>query len=262
MLCAATKNIVVSGIPVTGFTSYEKAIQAAVQRIDDGKRTFCVAINLQKVEFAKQDAELRDILTKTADWAISDSAGIVLAARVLCGTRIARITGIDLALELVRKAEEKDWRIFLLGATAESNAMASERLRQLHPKLTVAGCQHGYFEDDNEIVKQINESSATVLFVAMGSPRQEKWMAQNWDQLNVLFCLGVGGTLDVLSGKTKRAPEFFQKTGTEGIFRLLTHSEWCLSTRLSKGMAVFKFVLSVLVQKCSWGPSGDREQSE
>ncbi|GAH47619.1 unnamed protein product, partial [marine sediment metagenome] len=88
-------------------------------------------------------------------------------------------------------------------------------LIEMHPGLHIVGRRDGYFEDSAAVVDQINASRADLLFVAMGSPKQELWITEHRDAINASFCMGVGGTFDIISGKTRRAPKVFRKTGTE-----------------------------------------------
>jgi N-acetylglucosaminyldiphosphoundecaprenol N-acetyl-beta-D-mannosaminyltransferase len=146
---------------------------------------------------------------------------VAIAARVLHGRKVARVTGVELFTKLLIRAEAEDLAVFLLGASPESNAGACKEIGQMCPRLRIVGSQHGYFDDDAKVVETINASAADMLFVAMGSPRQEKWIASHRDELAVPFRMGVGGSFDVLSGTAKRAPQVFCRTGTEFLYRFV-----------------------------------------
>lgn len=210
----------VLGIPVTCFCSYDHATQAIVDRIRRKDKTLCVAINPEKVCFARNDAAFGDIVRK-AHIHICDGIGAAVAVRWITGWKIPRVTGVRLFNELIETADREGLRIFLLGAKPQVNERAMEILRQRHPGLQIAGRRDGYFKDSDEVVRQINASDADILFTAMGSPRQEQWLSANLDAIETPFCMGVGGSFDVLTGNVKRAPEIFQKTGTEFLYRLL-----------------------------------------
>ena len=115
---------------------------------------------------------------------------------------------------------------------------AAEILRERHPRLRIAGRCDGYFKDSAEVVHQINASGAHMLFAALGSPRQERWLSENLDAISTPFCMGVGGSLDVLTGNIKRAPQFFQKTGTEFLYRLLCEPKRWRRQSVLPGFAV------------------------
>ena len=213
------EQIDIMGIPLTVLNSYEQAVSRILDSIGRKQNVSCVAINPEKIYRARRDKELR-MFIQSADYCICDGVGVAMAVRLLFRRKIPRITGIQLFFELAAGAETRKFRIFLLGGSPESNEGASHKLKQMHKKLVIAGRHHGYFTDEEEVIAQINKSRADMLFVALGSPRQEKWIAQYRDRLKVPYCMGVGGSLDVLSGKTPRAPHLFRKTGTEWIYRL------------------------------------------
>ena len=231
------------GVPVLPLESYAEAVAHVEETVCTRRKSFCIAINPEKVQRAKQDKQLLGVL-RQADLGICDGVGIVLAAKLLHGKSIARCTGCDLFLQLLAVGASKDWRIFLLGASPESNAGAHAKLRELHPDLTICGRQDGYFTDSRAVVERINDSGADLLFVAMGSPKQEYWISKHRAALDVPFCMGVGGSFDILSGAATRAPRLFRKTGTEFLYRLAANPR-----RLRRQMALPGFLFSVLQQR-------------
>lgn len=235
----------VLGVPITCFRSYEHAVQTIVGRIREGEKTFCVAINPEKVCFAHDDEAFAAIIHR-GNMHICDGVGTCAAVRLLGGWRIPRVTGVRLFFELLNAAEGAGLRVFLFGATPETNDAAHKKLRERHPQLQVAGRLHGYHKDEDDIVGQINASGADMLFVALGSPRQERWIAEHLDMLEVPFCMGVGGSFDILSGRVKRAPEVFQRTGTEFLYRLV-----CEPWRWRRQAVLSGFALRVLAEALS-----------
>lgn len=233
----------VMGISVTPFDSYKHAVECILHRIAIGQKTFCLAMNPEKVYVALNDLNLKTIFNK-ADIQICDGIGVKYAARLLLGQRLKRCTGVQLFFDLIANAAEDDFKVFLLGATLESNKLACSNLLDMYPDLKIVGHQHGYFQNSSAVVKQINESEAELLFVAMGSPKQELWLAEHKSEINAYFCMGVGGTFDLISGKAKRAPKFFRKTGTEFFYRLLTNTK-----RWRRQLVLPKFGLMVLKEK-------------
>ncbi len=199
------------GIPVSALESYAHAEDWIVHRVRQGQKTFCVAINPEKIHRAQTDGELKELIN-AANFHICDGVGTTIATRLLHGAKIARITGVQLFLNLMGRAEKEGMRVFLLGADPASNEGACNKLEAMHPNLKIAGRQDGYFKDDMEVVQRINDSGADMLFVGMGSPTQESWIAKYRHAIRASFCMGVGGTFDVLSGKVKWAPSVFRKT--------------------------------------------------
>src|ERR1700746_3116777 len=223
------------GIPVNVFDSCEDALQLIKHRISTRQHTFCVAINPEKAYRAKCDARLGRILA-SAHIRLCDGAGISLAAMLLHRRRLPRCTGIDLFLKLIGLSALEGWKVFLLGATPQSNDAACRALVKRFPGLRIAGSWHGYFEDSAAVVNRINDSGADLLMVAMGSPRQEFWISEHRPHLKTAFCMGVGGSLDVVGGAVRRAPRLFQKTGTEWFFRFLSPPS---RTRRCRGVVCF-----------------------
>jgi N-acetylglucosaminyldiphosphoundecaprenol N-acetyl-beta-D-mannosaminyltransferase len=233
-------SISILGTKVSVFESYDQAVQLIRRRIAKRVQTFCIAINPEKVYRARNDAALNRVL-ESGDIRICDGVGVSIASLLLHRTNLARCTGVDLFLRLMKLSAQEGWKVFLLGASPESNARAAAELVNRFPGLKIAGTQHGFFTDNAEVVQRINESGADLLFVALGSPRQEYWLSEQMPRLNPSFCMGVGGSLDVVSGAARRAPAVFRKTGTEWLFRLLSQP-----SRLSRQIALPLFTWAVL----------------
>lgn len=243
MIDPSAASLDILGTPVTPFDSFEEAVRCAREHITAGQKTFCVAINPEKVERACHDPALRRVI-QTANLRICDGVGVLLAAFLLYGKKLARCTGVDLFLELNRVSAIERWKIFLLGGTADSNAGARAALIQRFPGIQIAGWRDGYFTDSGAVLDEINASGADILFVALGSPRQEFWIAEHLNRLRPALCMGVGGSFDVLSGKVSRAPLLFRRTGTEWLFRLLSQP-----SRIRRQFALPVFAFRVVKQK-------------
>lgn len=238
----------IMGIPVVPFETYDQALECIGEAIESNRKSFCVAINPIKVYNALHEPELQNLL-RQADINICDGVGVSIASRILHGRGINRITGCDLFFRLLSLASQKQWGVYLLGASPESNSAARSRLQEMYPGLRIVGWQDGYFEDSRKVVEQINASKADLLFVAMGSPRQEYWIGRHRRQINASFCMGVGGSLDVASGNIKRAPKVFRLTGTEFLFRFVMEPR----KRLSHQRILFQFLLRIVGRKLSGG---------
>jgi N-acetylglucosaminyldiphosphoundecaprenol N-acetyl-beta-D-mannosaminyltransferase len=228
------------GVPVTCLSSYQDAVEHILSLIRKGESLSCVAINPMKVYSAWKDASLAHAIAG-ADLHICDGIGAALAVRLLHGRSICRVTGVQLFFHLIAAAERESLRVYLLGASPESNEMAYRGLQRRYPDLQVVGRHHGYFDNDESIVNAINAAEPEMLFVAMGSPRQEYWMAKHRKRLNVAFTMGVGGTFDVVSGNVKWAPAVFRRTGTEFLYRFCTQPR-----RFVNMVPLSRFALAVL----------------
>ncbi len=231
----------VMGVPVMSFDSYLHALGCIEKVVEKRQKAFWIAVNPQKVYRAWHEKELADVLNN-AEATYCDGVGVSLASRIVNGHGVSRITGCDLFFRTLSLASEKGWGVFLLGASPESNSGACKRLKEMHPDLRIVGRQDGYFKDASAVIQQINASKADILFVAMGTPKQEYWIARHRDAINASFCMGVGGSFDVASGTIKRAPRIFQRTGTEFVFQLITEP----LKRWPRQKVYFPFMLKVI----------------
>ncbi|MDH7576594.1 MAG: WecB/TagA/CpsF family glycosyltransferase [Bacillota bacterium] len=187
-----------------------------------------VTLNAEMLYRAQYDTSFRDLLNQ-ADLVVPDGHGVVWAGRRLGCPFPERVTGIDLIYSLVSYAAREKWRIFLLGGVSGVAEAAALKLRQKYPGLHVAGTEHGYFSE-TEIVPVLRKIRATrpdLLLVALGSPRQEFFIWVHRRELGALVAIGVGGSLDVLAGRLRRAPVFFQRLHLEWLYRVLQEpSRW------------------------------------
>jgi N-acetylglucosaminyldiphosphoundecaprenol N-acetyl-beta-D-mannosaminyltransferase len=178
-------------------------------------------VNVAKLVTMRKNAELREDVA-SADLINIDGAGVLWGAR-LCGIAVPeRVAGVDIMTNLLALCAEKGYRPYLLGAERHVLQAVDLRLAKDHPGLVVAGMKDGYFkpEDEADIVAAINASNADCLFVAMPTPRKERFLKQYRDALTPNFVMGVGGSFDVYGGKVSRAPVLVQKLGLEWLFRI------------------------------------------
>ncbi len=234
----------VMGVPVVPFGSYDQALGIIEKAIESGRKSFWIAVNPRKVYRAWHEQELMNIMEQ-ADVGICDGVGVSMASKILHGRSIERVTGCDLFFKLLFLASQKNWGVYLLGASPESNAAACTKIQKMYPNLRIVGRQNGYFKDSSKVIKHINDSKANLLFVGMGSPQQEYWIWHNREAINVSFCMGVGGSLDVASGKLRRAPKIIQKVGTEFLFQLITEPR----KRWPMQKVYFPFIFRVIGKK-------------
>lgn len=210
--------------------SFDATIDYLTNRIEDKIPTQVVTANPEIVMYAKQDQDYQELLKKV-DMIVADGIGVVYAAKIQKDPVTERVAGYDLLHGLMKQANQKQWKVYLLGANEEVNQLAFERLKQDYPNAILAGRHHGFFkaESDEEkaIVEEIGQIKPDLLFVALGFPRQEQWIATYKEQLQIPLAMGVGGSFDVLSGKAKRASLFWQKLGLEWFVRLVNNpSRW------------------------------------
>lgn len=202
--------------------SMSETIDRIESFIDSGQPHQHVVINADKVVRAHHDPEFRSIINR-CDLINADGMPVVWASKLLRRPLKERVTGVDLFYELVASAARKGWRVYFLGARQEIVSATVESLKAMHPSLIVAGSRHGYWQKDDEaaVVEQIRESSPDILFVAISSPKKEEFLAKYQSAMGVPFAMGVGGTFDIVAGKTRRAPAWMRSVGLEWFYRFL-----------------------------------------
>ncbi|MBC2023711.1 WecB/TagA/CpsF family glycosyltransferase [Listeria booriae] len=200
----------------------EKTLLRIEQLILEKKPSQHVVINASKINLMMENEELRAIVNNSP-LVNADGQSVVWAARFLGYEVPERVTGIDLFEKLVALAASKGFRPYYFGATEDVVQHVVKKHQQAYPELDVAGYRNGYFDDAEsvQIEKEIRESHADILFVAFSSPQKELWVNAHKETMQVPFVMGVGGSFDVIAGKTKRAPRWMQKTGLEWFFRLI-----------------------------------------
>lgn len=182
-----------------------------------------VVVNVDKLVKASRDPELRRIINDCALVNV-DGMPVVWASRLLGKPLKERVAGVDLFEALMRRAGEKGWRVFLLGAREEVVGKVAETYGRKYPRLVLAGYRNGYWKGEEEealVAEQIRASRADLLFVAISSPKKEQFLGKYQAHMRIPFAMGVGGTFDVAIGKVKRAPVWMQKSGLEWFYRFL-----------------------------------------
>lgn len=215
-------RVEIMGIPVNKVTLEEASNKVKGFLKEGGGPYMVVTPNSIITNMSISDKELREAIA-SSDLSIPDGWGIILASKILGSPLKERVTGIDLMTKICEMAAKEGYKVFLLGGREGVAERAADALRSMMPGLEIVGTHHGYFESDDEVLKLINGSGADILFVAMGAPKQELWMLRNRDRLNVSVMMGVGGSFDVLSGESKRAPAWMRKFGLEWLYRFMTN---------------------------------------
>ncbi|MCD6239047.1 MAG: WecB/TagA/CpsF family glycosyltransferase [Thermotogae bacterium] len=199
----------------------ERILSKVIDRVERGEKTFVVTLNTVMLMQAIEDDEFREHIEK-ADIILPDGEGVCLAKRLLRKEKVEKIAGIDFAMELIEESEKRHWQIFLLGGEKGVAEKAAEELKKRFLKLNVTGIRDGYFSEckEQEVIKDINKSEATLLFVGMGTPKQEKWISRNINKMNCKVFIGIGGALDVWSKRVKRAPKIMITMRMEWLYRI------------------------------------------
>ena len=204
----------------------EETVSFIESRIEEKQFLQHVVVNVAKIVNMQKDPVLADSV-KACDLINIDGMGVVFGARFLGHNVPERVAGVDLFHELLAMSANRDFPVFLLGATEEVVSKTVEKVKAQNPNLNIAGYHDGYFfgnkEGDNEeaVVNKIRQSGAKLLFVAITSPKKENFINKWQDKLGVDFVMGVGGTFDVVAGKVNRAPIWMQNAGLEWLYRVM-----------------------------------------
>jgi exopolysaccharide biosynthesis WecB/TagA/CpsF family protein len=201
----------------------KETIISHIQKIIRHKGKQSIAfINADCLNICFKDEDYKNLL-ETHPCLLPDGAGIKIACRILGEQLVENLNGTDLMVPLLKMANNNNYSIFLLGAGEPIVKKMKSNLEEQYPSLNICGYHHGYFNKENgsqSVVDAINEVKPNILFVAFGAPLQEKWIAQNQDQLDANVILGVGGLFDFFSGHRKRAPLLMRRYNFEWLYRL------------------------------------------
>ena len=223
-----------------GFDNLTKAefTAKAEQMLQEGERGYVVTPNAEIVYEAIHDDGFRALLND-ASMVLPDGAGVVLGAKIL-GTPIReKVAGIEFGEEVCRVLAKNGGRLYLLGGKPGIAKAAGEKLCGKYPGLQICGVADGYFKDAGAVIAKINEAKPDVLFVCLGAPKQEKFIKEHFEELDVTLMLGLGGSLDGYAGVAQRAPKWMIDLSLEWLYRLLKEPK-----RLGRMMRLPKFVLA------------------
>ena len=197
----------------------EEAIDRGMELLHSQGCHYVVTPNPEIVEVCRENpAACRAV--NSADLVLPDGVGVIKGARML-GTPLKEKTpGIEFAAGLMERMAQEGMSLYLLGAKPGVAKMAGEKLAQAYPGLRIAGTHDGYFQEDAPVVEEIRQSGADAVFVCLGAPKQELWMEKHGPATGARLLCGLGGSLDIFSGTTERAPKFWSDHGLEWLYRL------------------------------------------
>ncbi|MDP2859074.1 MAG: WecB/TagA/CpsF family glycosyltransferase [Bacillota bacterium] len=202
--------------------TFEQAVDEAMRLASLDGPHMMVTANPELLERSRHDTRLLQVMN-AADLVFADGVGVVWASRRLGKPLPERVTGIDLMKRLVERTASLGRSVYLLGSRPGVAERAAAVFRAANSGLRIAGTMHGYFSahEEKAVLDQIREARPSMLFVGLGQPRQEFWIAQHKDLLGVPLAMGIGGSMDVIAGDVRRAPEWMQRAGIEWLYRLL-----------------------------------------
>ena len=216
-----------------------------IGRLNEHESTFIVTANPEIVMAANENPEFMKILNDDADYITADGIGIIKAAKMLGTPLPERVTGYDLFTWLMKVADERSLRVYLIGAKPNVIHAVQAKIGRDYSGIRLVGAEDGYFDEDLDLVAcRIERTQPDLVFAALGSPRQEELISILRKNLLPALMMGVGGSFDVFSGIVKRAPEVFQKAHLEWFYRLVSNP-----TRFKRMTVLPRFVMDVQKSK-------------
>ncbi|MGE5507262.1 MAG: polysaccharide pyruvyl transferase CsaB [Chitinophagales bacterium] len=218
---------------VRGWVAARRAGECPVRQV--------VTLNPEMVMRARRDPGFSALL-KNADLVTADGVGVVWAAGRLGEPLPGRVTGVDLAAALMEEGAREGWRFYFLGSQPGVAEEAARVAQTRYPGLVVVGTRHGYFgpAEEAQVVDELRRAAPDIMLVALGSPKQEAFIARHRERLGAAAAIGVGGTLDVLAGRVRRAPVWMRRVGLEWLYRLAREPR-----RLGRAMDIPRFMWAV-----------------
>lgn len=214
------KKVSILGVEFINITLNEMVRKLLVHTAKREK-AFVVTANPEIALYAYENEEYRELLRK-ADYVTADGIGVVKAAGLLGQPLPGRVTGFDMFMQILEAANEHGYSLYLFGAKDVVLEKTIAKINEKFPNVKIVGSHHGYFDwENNTIAEEIKRLKPDFVFLALGFPRQEKWIAENIDQFQSGIYMGVGGSFDVLAGEVKRAPLVWQKLNVEWLYRLI-----------------------------------------
>ena len=221
----------------------EQALDRAETLMEAKASAYCVTPNGEIVWEAMQDPAFRSILNE-ADLVLPDGASVVLGSRILERPLQEKVAGIAFAEALVQRMAARGGRLYLLGGRPGIAEKAAENLTAKYPGLVICGTADGYFRDEAAVVEQVRKAEPDVLFVCLGAPKQERFMAAHRRELQTGLMIGLGGSLDGFAGVVTRAPQWMIRCNLEWLYRLMKEP-----SRLGRMMRLPKFVRACKKQR-------------
>jgi N-acetylglucosaminyldiphosphoundecaprenol N-acetyl-beta-D-mannosaminyltransferase len=203
---------------------YTKVVEDISTLAQQGRGSYVCVANVHMLAEANRDADFKEIVNN-ADIVTPDGMPLVWAIRLLYGIKQDRIAGMDMLPALLKKAEANQLPVYFYGGTPKMLQLTKASIESQFPDLLLAGLYSPPFrelssQEENDIIKEINASGARMVFVILGCPKQERWMASMKPRINACM-VGIGGALPVMVGLQKRAPLWMQRSGLEWLYRLL-----------------------------------------
>jgi N-acetylglucosaminyldiphosphoundecaprenol N-acetyl-beta-D-mannosaminyltransferase len=225
--------------------SMNEAVNKVFEFVQEDRNHVICTPNAEIIYAAKNDLELKEILNHS-DMNTADGAGVILGAKILNLPLTEKVSGFDLVRNIILSEKAKGLKLFLFGCAPGVAELAGEKIKEMNHGVEIVGYRNGFFteKDDSEIVTTVSNANCDIILVALGVPKQEKWIYKHRNELNTKVCIGVGGSLDVFAGKLKLSPDFFRRNGLEWLYRLAKQP-----SRIVRMLSLPKFVILLIKER-------------
>jgi N-acetylglucosaminyldiphosphoundecaprenol N-acetyl-beta-D-mannosaminyltransferase len=242
------RSIVLMGCQIDNLTLAE-TLDRVELLIASGTPHEQVSINVDKIVHIQRDSRLREFVNRCA-LASPDGMPVVWASRLLGMPLKERVAGIDLFEALLARAARNGWRVYLLGAEESVVQAVRADCARRYPALAIAGVRNGYWRPGEEaaVAQAVRDARPDILFVALGSPAKENFLERWQPTMRVPFAMGVGGSFDVVAGRTRRAPRWMQRAGLEWFHRFLQEPRRMFARYFVRDLAFFVLLARELVR--------------
>ena len=221
----------------------EEAVERGMALMRGEGASYVVTPNPEIVEVCRENEAARAAVNGAA-LVLPDGIGVIKGAAMLGTPLKERTPGVEFGDHIVERMAGEGLSLYLLGAKPGVAEKAAENLRGKYPGLVIAGTHDGYFQEDAPVVEDIRRSGADCVFVCLGAPKQEFWMAKNGPATGAHLLCGLGGSMDVFAGTVERAPKFWCDHGLEWFYRLCKEPK-----RIGRMMKLPLFLLHVRQEK-------------
>lgn len=221
----------------------KQAVEFAISKKKNNEKIMVVTPNSEIAYMCYNDEKLLKNINN-ANLILPDGIGIVYASKILKTPIKEKVAGIEFAENIVKEIAKNKGSLYILGGKPNIAKKACENLAKKYDGLKIAGFNDGYYEDEYEVIEDINKRKPDVLFICLGAPKQEIFMNEHFEKINTNIMCGVGGSADIFAGEAKRAPDIFIKLGLEWLYRLLKQP-----SRIGRMMRLPKFLLLVIKER-------------
>lgn len=234
----------VLGVNIDNITM-NKATETILSAVDESLPFSVFTPNAEMVMEAYSDNDFLSIIN-SASMVVPDGSGVILGAKFLGKDIKEKVAGVELVQSILESGKELS--VFIYGGKPGKAAKAAKNIESEYAGIHVCGTEHGYISEEKNgfLTEKISCSDPDIVLVGLGVPRQEKWIASNSDKISKTVFIGCGGTIDILSGESRRAPSFFIKLHLEWLYRLIREPR-----RLPRMMRIPLFLFLCLKKRIS-----------